>query len=299
MGIKSKIIEFTAWWHSMSELKKKPVAVPQPLHEHHICQHCGYGYDGRFCPQCGMHAEQIRFTFKRLIHNFLDIWGLGNRPMFRTIRDLFWRPGYMIRDYLGGHHLSYFPPFKMLAVLTIFIVMIAWIFNIPDDDSSAKQIAEVLLALKNKTHGFTNNVIDGIVAIVFYIGKNDLYRILTENIFVVLSAWIVFRKSGYNIVETFFSQVYINCQFHLITLLWFVFCWTIPPSEVLPYLIPLDMAILILVYDYMQFYRLKFFKALWKTLLFIFLTFILYIVFVVLLMVIIVIIDVILAVMGM
>ena len=50
--------------------------------------------------------------------NFLDVWGLGNRGMFRTIRDLVLRPGYMIRDYLKGMQMAYFPPFNMFFLLT-------------------------------------------------------------------------------------------------------------------------------------------------------------------------------------
>lgn len=265
----------------MNELKKEPVAVPQPMHEHHICNHCGYGFDGRCCPQCGMPAEHVRFTFHRLISNFLDIWGLGNRPMFRSMRDLLWRPGYMIRDYLQGHHLSYFPPFKMLAVLTVFIVLIAWLLNVSDDSTAADKIAKILLKLKNNTHGTTHQLIDGIIAIVSFIGSNDLYRILTQNIFVVLSAWIVFYKKGLNIVETFFSQVYINCQFHMLTILWILCTLQIPPSELLPYMVPIGITLPVLIYDYMQLYGLKFWKSLWKTILFLTLTFILYIIFIV------------------
>ena len=37
--------------------------------------------------------------------------------MFRSIRDLILRPGYMIRDYLRGMQMAYFPPFKMFFLL--------------------------------------------------------------------------------------------------------------------------------------------------------------------------------------
>lgn len=265
----------------MSELKKEPVAVPSPLHDHHICNHCGYGYDGRCCPQCGMPAEHVRFTFHRLITNFLDIWGLGNRPMFRTIRDLMWRPGYMIRDYLQGHHLSYFPPFKMLAVLTVFIVLISWLLNVTDDASVANKIAKGLQDIKASKHGNAQDMIDGMVAIVSFIGSNDLYRILTQNIFVVLSAWIVFHAKGLNLIETFFSQVYINCQFHLLTIVWILITLQIPPSELLPYMVPMSITIPVLIYDYMQLYDLKFWKSLIMTILFLLLTFLLYLAFVI------------------
>ena len=37
--------------------------------------------------------------------------------MFRSVRDLILRPGYMIRDYLRGMQMAYFPPFKMFFLL--------------------------------------------------------------------------------------------------------------------------------------------------------------------------------------
>ena len=49
---------------------------------------------------------------------FLDVWGMGNRGMFRTLRDLILRPGYLIRDYISGMQMAYFPPFKLLFLLT-------------------------------------------------------------------------------------------------------------------------------------------------------------------------------------
>ncbi len=55
---------------------------------------------------------------------FIDVWGLGNRGMFRTIRDLLLRPGYMIRDYLRSMQMAYFPPFKMFFLITALSLVI-------------------------------------------------------------------------------------------------------------------------------------------------------------------------------
>lgn len=44
--------------------------------------------------------------------------------MFRTIRDLLLRPGYMIRDYLRGMQMAYFPPFKMFFLITALSLVI-------------------------------------------------------------------------------------------------------------------------------------------------------------------------------
>ena len=85
--------------------------------EQHECATCGTHYEGNYCPRCGQSARIGRYSFKKAILLFLDVWGLGNRGMFRSIRDLILRPGYMIRDYLHGMQMAYFPPFKMFFLL--------------------------------------------------------------------------------------------------------------------------------------------------------------------------------------
>ena len=64
----------------------------------------------------------------------LDVWGLGNRGMFRTLRDLIFRPGYLICDYLNGKRSAYFPPFKLLFLLTTLSLVVGHGFNIPHEN---------------------------------------------------------------------------------------------------------------------------------------------------------------------
>lgn len=237
--------------------------APQSSQEEHTCMHCGTQFVGNYCPQCGKQAQWERFTFKRLILNFLDIWGLGNRPMLRTIRDLFWRPGYMIRDYLNGHYLSYFPPFKMLAVLTIFIIFFAWCFGI-DYRSSIQNAVDMEKDLSPAMVSLFNYV----KAAYDFINEHLLYSILLQNVLLVLVTWFLFRKkSKMNLVETFFSQIYINCQFNIITLVLMLLFRFFYNGSVLPYMVPDLLAILVLLYDYRQLYGLKTWPTLWRILL--------------------------------
>ena len=276
MSFKSLYQDVKQWNAKLKAKKNEPVALPEIDHTHHVCQHCGYGYDGRHCPQCGLHAEQVRFTFKRLIHNFLDIWGMGNRPMFRSMRDLFWRPGYMIRDYLGGHHLSYFPPFKMLAVLTIFIFLLALTLRLKPFDFS-EHWGSIINSIYDKGMRRSTKLFS-------YLDNNDLSRIMVQNVFVVLAAWITFRKKGFNLVETFFAQIYINCQMHMITIVWILLTLNLPPSYWLPYSLPTGLAVLILIYDYKQLYNLKLVSAIGRTLLFVIMVAVMYVIFLLLLL---------------
>lgn len=54
--------------------------------------------------------------------------------MFRTLRDLLLRPGYMIRDYLQGMQMAYFPPFKMFFLLIALSLLVSTGLNIRMED---------------------------------------------------------------------------------------------------------------------------------------------------------------------
>lgn len=110
-----------------------------PLSEaSHECASCGTEYQGNYCPRCGQSATIGRFSFKKAVQLFLDVWGMGNRSMFRSLRDLMFRPGYMIRDYLRGMQSAYFPPFKMFFILLTFFFIIEQGINL-DIDSTDSQ----------------------------------------------------------------------------------------------------------------------------------------------------------------
>ena len=96
----------------------------------HVCPTCDRHYVGNYCPRCGQSSKIGRYSFKNAFLLFIDVWGLGNRGMFRTIRDIFLRPGYMIGDYLRGMQMAYFPPFKMLFLICALALLVDTGMNI-------------------------------------------------------------------------------------------------------------------------------------------------------------------------
>ncbi|MBQ8715438.1 MAG: DUF3667 domain-containing protein [Prevotella sp.] len=121
--IKEKYRLFREW-------QQQPYQVAPMSNESHQCATCGTHYEGNYCPRCGQSALVGHYSFKKAFLLFLDVWGLGNRSMFRTLRDLLLRPGYMIRDYLQGMQMAYFPPFKMFFLLIALSLLVATGFNI-------------------------------------------------------------------------------------------------------------------------------------------------------------------------
>ena len=126
--IKAKYNKFKSW-------QKCPFVVAPMSEEQHVCATCETEYTGNYCPRCGQSFKiQPKMSLWKTFLLFLDIWGLGNRGMFRTLRDLMLRPGYLICDYLKGRHGAYFPPIKLLFLLTTLSILIGHGFNLLTED---------------------------------------------------------------------------------------------------------------------------------------------------------------------
>lgn len=171
------------------------------------CSNCGHVYTGRVCPQCGQVGTWARYTWKQAFFNFLDIWGLGNRPMFRTLRELFWRPGYMVRDYLNGHRQFYFPPFKLLALTVLFMIFISWVTGI-EADSLFKGVSEISIDRFNLA-GPIRMLAEALWWFFGLLSHNLLYEWLFIGVIEVLCVYVAFKSvSRYNLVETYIFLVF-------------------------------------------------------------------------------------------
>ena len=122
-NIKERYKRFKEW-------EQQPHEVAPLSEDEHVCATCGTRFEGNYCPRCGQSARIGRYSFKKALLLFLDVWGVGNRGMFRSLRDLILRPGYMIRDYLRGMQMAYFPPFKMFFLLFTLTILIQSGLNI-------------------------------------------------------------------------------------------------------------------------------------------------------------------------
>jgi hypothetical protein len=135
----------TVWLRAFRIWQRRPHEVAPLSEATHECASCATVFQGNYCPRCGQSAQIGRFSFKKAFKLFLDVWGIGNRSMTRTIRDLLLRPGYMIRDYLKGMQSAYFPPFKLFFLLAALSLLVQHGFSLKDDRQ--QESAEVTSAI--------------------------------------------------------------------------------------------------------------------------------------------------------
>lgn len=225
--IHSNYITFAAMFEKWREKyrrfckwQKEPYKVKPMSQEEHECPTCGRHYVGNYCPQCGQSSQIGRYSFKKAFLLFLDVWGLGNRGMFRTLRDLILRPGYMIRDYLQGMQMAYFPPFKMFFLLITLGLLVDTGMNIKMENRIEKAQQEMTVGMENafkQTAGsnskeFTDDTIDSSnKAYDWTIKHLSLVTIVLLLVF-SLPLYLFFRNSpaypGLKYSEFFVAMVY-------------------------------------------------------------------------------------------
>ena len=273
------------------EWKLEPHQVAPLSEEQHECATCGTHYGGNYCPRCGQSAKIGRYSFKKAILLFLDVWGLGNRGMFRSIRDLILRPGYMIRDYLRGMQMAYFPPFKMFFLLLALWLVVDSGLNIQfvnRDKQNEKETEQIFSRLKPKvTMSEDEKVDEKKTGILFtkeekekmfnqeyerrsgevgdWIEQHSSLLVLAGLLLFSLPLYLLFRRSpsipDLRLSECFVAMVYITDMILIYGIIPSLLCFSVKAE------IYYDLLILLLtIIPIKQFSGYSYFSTIWRLL---------------------------------
>ena len=97
--------------------------IPPISEESNICLNCDTVYTGSYCNRCGQSRNTPRYRFSNAFKNILGGFTNIDNGFGRTLLDLLYRPGYMIRDFIAGKRILYFRPFQTLFVLAALYIM--------------------------------------------------------------------------------------------------------------------------------------------------------------------------------
>ncbi len=104
------------WLRRFAYWKEHGDAI-KPLYEGTTeCKHCGTVFEGNFCPRCGQSRTVSKVTKHGFVMAFLEAYPQLAGTYLRTMWELLFRPGYLIRDYFRGHRVPYAGPFKTFIV---------------------------------------------------------------------------------------------------------------------------------------------------------------------------------------
>lgn len=127
----NRISDFIAPWWNPCKARLRLIhfkmirgkQTPPISQESNTCLNCGTIYTGSYCNRCGQSRNTPRYRFSNALKNILGGFTNIDSGFGRTLLDLLYRPGYMIRDFIAGKRIIYFRPFQTLFILAALYIM--------------------------------------------------------------------------------------------------------------------------------------------------------------------------------
>jgi len=169
------------------------------------CRNCGSHVTGNYCTHCEQPTSTTRFDGRYLLRSMLDTFDL-DRGLLHVIVVLLWKPGRAVREYIDGHRVNFYNPFKLFLItgaLSTFLIFHFHLYGETAGESGALQ----WLGLR-EAEDFS-----------YYSSKYLTYfSIAAVPVFSFIS-WLFFRYTGVNLTENLIMNVYAaSGQFLLICL---------------------------------------------------------------------------------
>jgi len=152
----------------------------------HVCANCDAVLGGRFCQDCGQAAHVHRSLLhlaEELLHGIFHF----ETRAWRTLAELAWRPGRMIRDYIHGRRARYVPPlalflFMMFALFLVFS-MTSPLGHVNDESTPASASASARSSSAPASAGaHTRHWLPALMRGTRQVGEDELHRELTANL---------------------------------------------------------------------------------------------------------------------
>ena len=231
-----------------------------------VCKNCGLHFVGNFCPRCGQSRKTRRLSFLHMVDDAIGLFANLDSGFLRSVTELYWRPGYMIRDYIMGKRKGYMKPLSLLFCLSTIYYLITYLLakdeflvadNLNGEINSLEKVVEI--------SPYVQTIKEYLVDLL----NNPAAVQLCLMIPMVPAAWLTFRKTkigrAFNMMEQFHIQVIIACQVLIYTMILSLSHWfSYGQLEFNNHnLVP---NILLVIWDYKQLYDLTIWQSVKKTL---------------------------------
>ena len=274
--------KITEWYHS---LREKIVSSREWTHDHveelHRKQE-SYGDVEEVHEQ----KKERRITFITAVRIIMA--ELGEKEYWQTLWQLFWRPGYVMSDFINGKGRRYLKPFQLLIGTTLLLAIVLTIVPAKvGEGESYKELVENVISKKDWPPEATE-FIQPAWTFVKYLDKYRLFKeehmafnVLNTLILPVFFTWLLFRKSprrpnefvvakdkkaNYNFPEILTIEIFVAVQLQFINTLWvFVVGWTRPELWLDPFVFPGFVTYIVMFCDYQQLFGRKWYDTLWRT----------------------------------
>jgi hypothetical protein len=92
------------------------------------CLNCGKHLRGRYCSNCGQDSWEHQDSIWHLIRHFFNDITHYDGKLWKTVKPLLVKPGFLTQEYMNGKRASYLNPVRLFIFLNfIFFLLIAWL----------------------------------------------------------------------------------------------------------------------------------------------------------------------------
>lgn len=160
-------------------------AIPLNTTATTVCKCCGEIYQGNFCPRCGQPCTTSRYHMSNALKNIAGGFFNIDSGFGRTLIDLFYRPGHLIREFVTGRRAFYFRPFQMLFIMAAIYVMTV---QLVDPDALRQEQLLQSEAITPEQKAKVKQVSDSVKQVVTYeleeegINVRELTDLLTDEV---------------------------------------------------------------------------------------------------------------------
>ena len=226
------------------------------------CKNCDAPLSGKYCSSCSQPADTHRFTLWHFAHEFFHALTHTDKGILFLIKEMFYKPGVVASEYMGGKRKKYFSPFTFLLIAMAVEIFASTKTNfyshfseslerfVNEAETNPQASAPALEDAKTKVTKMSEN--SRLITFLFL----PLLAILT---------WLFFRRSGYNYAENLIFNILIQAQsmifFLLICILPFLF-----NHDIVGWLLFAYIAVSWIYYiiAYRQFYKQSWGKVIFK-----------------------------------
>ena len=201
------------------------------------CKNCTQVFSGHYCNHCGQDAHTGEIDFHFLMHEIQHGLLHVDKGILFTVKELFIRPGHMLREFIAGKQVKHFKPLAFLLIIAGLDAFINHYLHLSS-----------FIPIDAKNQG-VNNVI---AQVNEWSAHHYLLLMLVQLPLLSYVFYLFFRKYKTGYLAQLVINVYLSGQKILIRLLLFPLLSLVPGGSVLNnLLIPLGLSI----WAYSQFYH--------------------------------------------
>ena len=199
------------------------------------CKNCHAFFEGNYCNNCGQKGDEKRFQLSNIMETFIHGFYHVHGGLLYTMKELFIRPGEMLRGYISGKRVVYLNPFTYLVLVCLVGGFVYKWSGIPE------HVNEILL-VSGDTIKFTANHLS--------------YRVLLTIPTYALMSSIVYKSFNYNFAEHLIISTFLMSQSMVFLVVGMLLGSLIKPDAVVFEILYYGTFILLIVYQIVVFYRL-------------------------------------------